>query len=57
MILALTNPMKYDAVQRITGTTALVFAAYFVAHTLYKKPEEQFFTADVVVALIGNGEA
>jgi hypothetical protein len=55
ILLALTNPMKFDATQRVTGTAALLFVAYFVAHTVYKKPEPELFTADVVTALVGEG--
>jgi hypothetical protein len=36
VLLALTNPMKFDTTQRITGVLALLFAAYFVAHTAHK---------------------
>lgn len=38
VLLAVTNPMGADRTQRITGTVALIFAAYFVAHTAYKAP-------------------
>jgi hypothetical protein len=37
IILALTNPMGFDRTQRITGSFALIFLAYFVARTVYKK--------------------
>jgi hypothetical protein len=33
--VAVTNPMKFDATQRITGVLALSFAAYFISHTLH----------------------
>ena len=36
ILLALSNPMGFDTTQRITGALALIFAAYFVAHTLHK---------------------
>jgi hypothetical protein len=35
ILLAITNPMKFDTTQRITGVFALFFAAYFVSHTLH----------------------
>jgi hypothetical protein len=38
ILLALSNPMGFDTTQRITGALALIFAAYFVAHTLHKWP-------------------
>src|ERR1700691_4297975 len=38
VVIALTNPMGFDLTQRITGTAALILAAYFVAHTIYKHP-------------------
>lgn len=34
--LVFTNPMGFDWTQRITGSIAIVFAAYFVAHSLHK---------------------
>jgi hypothetical protein len=39
VLLAATNPMGFDTTQRVTGTVALIFAAYFVAHTVYKAPK------------------
>ncbi len=39
VLLAATNPMGFDTTQRVTGTLALIFAAYFVAHTVYKTPK------------------
>lgn len=39
VLLAVANPMKFDTTQRVTGVIALIFAAYFVAHTVYKAPQ------------------
>lgn len=39
LVLAVTNPINLDWVQRVTGSLAIIFAAYFVAHTVYKKSE------------------
>jgi hypothetical protein len=36
VIVIVTNPMGFDWRQRITGGAALVFASYFVAHTVHK---------------------
>jgi hypothetical protein len=36
VLLAWTNPMGFDTTQRVTGALALIFAAYFVGHTVYK---------------------
>jgi hypothetical protein len=36
VLVAFTNPMNFDWTQRITGGLALLFAAYFVAHTAQK---------------------
>jgi hypothetical protein len=36
IIVALTNPMGLDKIQRTTGAIAIIFAAYFVAHTVYR---------------------
>lgn len=36
--LAWTNPMGFDVQQRISGALTLIFAAYFLAHTIYKGP-------------------
>lgn len=38
ILLALSNPMKFDITQRVTGALAIVSLALFVAHTAYKKP-------------------
>jgi hypothetical protein len=35
LLLAATNPMKYDSLQRISGAGALIFAALFLSHTLH----------------------
>ena len=37
VVVAITNPMKLDVVQRVTGAVAILMTAYFVAHTLHKK--------------------
>lgn len=34
LLLALTNPMRFDWTQRITGAVGLLFLAYFAAHTV-----------------------
>jgi hypothetical protein len=39
VLVAFTNPMGFDKTQRITGAIALIFAAYFVAHTVHKFPK------------------
>ncbi len=39
IILAGTNPMGFDKTQRITGAIAVVFLAYFVAHTVHRYNE------------------
>ncbi len=36
VLLAWSNPMGFDTTQRVTGAVTLVFAAYFVGHTVYK---------------------
>jgi hypothetical protein len=36
VLLVFTNPMNFDWTQRITGGLALLFFAYFVAHTAHK---------------------
>ncbi len=36
VLLAWTNPMGFDTTQRMTGAITLIFAAYFVGHTVYK---------------------
>lgn len=38
VVLALTNPMGFDWIQRVTGSLALILLAYFVAHSIYKNP-------------------
>jgi hypothetical protein len=49
ILIAVTNPMGFDLTQRITGAVALLCAAYFIAHTVYKKPvPEELFVADVL---------
>jgi hypothetical protein len=40
VLVAITNPMKFDMSQRVAGTLALIFAAYFVAHTIHKERAE-----------------
>jgi hypothetical protein len=35
LILVLTNPMRFDWTQRITGAVGLLFLAYFAAHTAH----------------------
>lgn len=60
ILLAIANPMKFDMVQRVTGTLALIFAAYFVAHTVYKgnhpapPPQPHFATANILGAVAGT---
>jgi hypothetical protein len=39
--LAITNPMKFDVVQRITGALAIIFIAYFASHTLQVRNPSQ----------------
>jgi len=34
LAVAISNPMKFDMTQRITGCATLVFAAWFVGHTI-----------------------
>ena len=36
VLIVFTNPMNFDWTQRTTGGLAVFFAAYFVAHTVYK---------------------
>jgi hypothetical protein len=36
VLVVFTNPMNFDWTQRITGGLALLFAAYFVAHTAHR---------------------
>ena len=38
VLVVFTNPMNFDWTQRITGALALIFAAYFIAHTVHKHP-------------------
>jgi hypothetical protein len=35
-LIAGTNPMKFDWTQRVTGGLAIVFMAYFIAHTVHQ---------------------
>jgi hypothetical protein len=39
MVLIFTNPMRFDWTQRITGAMAILFACFFIAHTLEKSKE------------------
>jgi hypothetical protein len=39
--LAITNPMKFDVFQRITGTLAVVFIALFLSHSLQPRNRSQ----------------
>jgi hypothetical protein len=41
IILAVTNPMEFDKTQRITGAIAIIFLAYFVAHTVHRFNESK----------------
>lgn len=41
VLIAVTNPMGFDNTQRITGALALIFAAYFAAHTVTKLASKQ----------------
>lgn len=36
VLITFTNPMNFDWTQRITGGLALLFAAYFFAHTVHR---------------------
>src|SRR5258708_39779522 len=59
IVLALSNPMGFDRVQRITGTIAVIFAAYFFAHTIYKQsqPKQELFRVDITGSLyIGSDQ-
>jgi hypothetical protein len=38
VLLAITNPMGFDKIQRVTGSMILILAAFFLAHTIYKPP-------------------
>jgi hypothetical protein len=40
VVALIANPMGFDTTQRITGALTLIFAAYFLAHTLHKLPPE-----------------
>jgi len=57
VILAITNPMKFDAAQRVTGTLALIFAAYFIGHTVYESnrstpaPAPDFATVNLLTVV------
>jgi len=48
ILLVWTNPMGFDTTQRITGAAAIIFAAFFVAHTLHKKPDSKSAPMPVV---------
>jgi hypothetical protein len=37
ILIALSNPMRFDPTQRITGAGAFILAAFFVSHSLQKK--------------------
>jgi hypothetical protein len=37
ILIAVTNPMRFDPIQRITGAGALILAAFFVSHSLNMK--------------------
>jgi hypothetical protein len=59
---AYTNPMGFDTTQRVTGSLALVLAAYFVAHTAYKEahppipPEDNLFSVEIYSDLLVGGQ-
>ena len=40
VVALIANRMGFDTTQRITGALTLIFAAYFLAHTLHKLPPE-----------------
>src|SRR6266480_134956 len=37
LLLVVTNPMDFDWKQRISGSLAIIFTAYFASHTLYRR--------------------
>jgi hypothetical protein len=39
ILLAFSNPMRFDPTQRVTGAGAIIFAAFFVSHSLHKKSD------------------
>jgi len=49
--VAITNPMRLDTTQRVTAAVAIVFAAYFIAHTLYNQIQpkvDKYVDADIL---------
>jgi hypothetical protein len=45
VLFLVTNPMKFDWTQRITGGLAIILVAYFVSHTLQKEKAAQLVAA------------
>jgi len=51
--VTITNPMQLDRTQRVSAAFTIVFAAYFLAHTLYKNSHpvpQRFFEAEIFQA-------
>src|SRR6267378_68668 len=40
VLLAWSNPMGFDTTQRVTAAATMIFAAYFVGHTVNKNPSK-----------------
>jgi hypothetical protein len=55
ILLIITNPMGLDTTQRVTGGLAIVFAAYFFAHTTWKHshpdPDPDFVSIKVLATI------
>lgn len=52
VVLIFTNPMRFDWPQRITAALAILFACYFIAHTL-ERLKEAPKTMKVTATVIG----
>jgi hypothetical protein len=40
ILIALSNPMRFDPTQRVTGAGAIILAAFFVSHSIHKKADQ-----------------
>jgi hypothetical protein len=57
VLLLLSNPMKFDNTQRVTGILAVIFLAYFAAHSIHKlrtSSTEGFATVNILTCIQQN---
>lgn len=55
ILLAVTNPMGFDWRQRVSGSLALILAAYFVAHTVHLSNQAKAGKATPATTHDGDG--